>query len=73
MRVINFVAGFLLGAVAAAIAVLLTTPQSGSNLQANVRQRFDEMLEEGRKAASARRAELEERLASLKADTPPTA
>ena len=70
MRAINFVAGFLVGAALAAIAVLLTTPQSGSELQTEIRARFEGMLAEGRKAAAARRAELEERLASLKAGQP---
>jgi gas vesicle protein len=66
MRVMNFIAGFLGGAVISAIIVLLTTPRSGSEFQADVRAQFDGILEEGRKAASARRAELEARLAGLK-------
>lgn len=66
MRVMNFIAGFLGGVVLGAVLVLLTTPQSGSELQAEVRARFDRVLEEGRKAAAARRAELEERLTTLK-------
>jgi gas vesicle protein len=67
MRVINFVAGFLVGAAMGTIVVLLTTPQRGSELQTEVRARFEGILAEGRKAAAARRAELEERLASLRA------
>lgn len=67
MRVINFLLGFLIGALAAAIAVLLTTPQSGNALKGNVRSHIDRALDEGRKAADARRAELEARLASLRA------
>lgn len=67
MRVMNFIAGFLGGVVLGVILVLLTTPQSGSELQAEVRGRFDRIVEEGRKAAAARRAELEERLTNLKA------
>jgi gas vesicle protein len=67
MRVMNFIAGFLGGVVLGAIIVLLLTPQSGSELQAEVRARFDSIVEEGRKAAAARRAELEAKLASLKA------
>ncbi len=66
MRVMNFVAGFLGGVVLGAVAVLLTTPQSGTELQAGVRSRFDGILEEGRRAAAARRAELEARFATLK-------
>lgn len=66
MRVINFLSGFLLGAGLAAIAVLLTTPQSGSALQEDVRTRIDQALDDGRKAAEAHRTELEARLASLR-------
>lgn len=66
MRVINFVAGFLVGAAMAVIVVLLTAPQSGGDLQTRLRARFDEILAEGRRAAAERRAELEERLASLR-------
>jgi gas vesicle protein len=67
MRVMNFIAGFLGGVVIGMVVVLLTTPQSGTDLQAQVRTRFDGILSEGRKAAAMRRAELEARLASLKA------
>lgn len=67
MRVMNFVAGFLGGIVIGAAVVLLTTPQSGGDLQNDVRSRVDDILVEGRKAAAARRAELEARLASLRA------
>jgi gas vesicle protein len=66
MRMMNFVAGFLGGMVIGAAAVLLTTPQSGSDLQADVRTRFDNILVEGRKAATERRAELEQKLAGLR-------
>jgi gas vesicle protein len=66
MRVMNFIAGFLGGVIIGAAIVLLTTPQSGSDLQAGTRARFDDILAEGRRAAAARRAELEARFASLK-------
>jgi gas vesicle protein len=66
MRWLNFLAGFLGGVVMGAMVVLLTTPQSGSDLQNEVRSRFDDIMAEGRKAAAARRAELEARLASLR-------
>jgi gas vesicle protein len=65
MRVFNFIAGFLGGMVIGAVAVLLTTPQSGGDLQADIRSRIDGLMNEGREAANARRAELEARLASL--------
>ncbi|MBE7554755.1 MAG: YtxH domain-containing protein [Anaerolineales bacterium] len=48
-----------------AAIVLLITPQSGDELQAGIRGRLDGIMNEGRAAALARRAELEARLASL--------
>jgi gas vesicle protein len=65
MRVFNFVIGFFAGMIIGALVVLLTTPQSGDDLQAGIRSRFDGLVNEGRAAANARRAELEARLASL--------
>jgi gas vesicle protein len=66
MRVMNFVAGFLGGVVIGAAIVLLTTPQSGSDFQTGVKARFDGIVDEGRRAAAARRAELEARFATLR-------
>jgi gas vesicle protein len=65
MRVFNFVLGFFGGMIIGAAIVLLTTPQSGSELQMGIRSRLDSLMNEGRAAANARRAELEARLASL--------
>lgn len=62
----RFLAGFVIGMLIGVVAVLLTTPQSGSDLQDGVRSRFENILAEGRKAAEMRRAELEARLAELK-------
>jgi gas vesicle protein len=66
MRVINFSLGFLIGTVVGATIVLLTTPQSGSDLQSGMRNWYEGIVAEGRRAADARRAELEARLATLK-------
>lgn len=65
-RVINFMSGFVVGLIIGSVTVLLTTPQSGSSLQSEARSRWDNAVAEGKKAAAARRAELEARLASLK-------
>ena len=62
----RFLAGFVTGMLIGIVVVLLTTPQSGSDLQEGVRSRFENILAEGRKAAELRRAELEARLAELK-------
>ncbi len=66
MRAINFLLGFFIGTVVGVTVVLLTTPQSGEDLQNNVRSWYAGIVDEGRRAAAARRAELEARLATLK-------
>ncbi|MCB9076705.1 MAG: YtxH domain-containing protein [Anaerolineaceae bacterium] len=63
----RFVAGFLIGLVLGAVAVLLTTPRSGADLQSQAKVWVDDILNEGRKAAVQRRAELEARVADLQA------
>jgi len=63
----RFLTGFIIGVILGAAAVLLTTPQSGRDLQHGVRARIDEIMAEGRQAAASRRAELEARLAELRA------
>ena len=62
----RFLAGFLIGLALGFVVVVLTTPQSGQDLQQQARSRFEEVMTEGRKAAANRRAELETRLANLK-------
>lgn len=62
----RFIVGFLIGMVIGAAVILLTTPQSGKDLQQQARSRFDNVVSDGRKAAAQRRAELETRLADLK-------
>jgi gas vesicle protein len=62
----RFLVGFLIGMIIGVVAVLLTTPQSGKDLQDKTRTRFDDIMSEGRKAAAERRAELESRLTDLK-------
>ncbi|MCB0209854.1 MAG: YtxH domain-containing protein [Anaerolineae bacterium] len=63
----RFVAGFLTGLILGASAVLLTTPRSGADLQLQAKAWADDILNEGRKAAELRRAELEARVADLQA------
>lgn len=63
----RFLIGFIIGLILGAAVILLTTPQSGKELQQRVKDRFDYVLAEGRQAAEVRRVELENRLADLKA------
>lgn len=63
----RFLIGFIIGLILGAAVILLTTPQSGKELQQRVKDRFDYVLAEGRRAAEVRRVELENRLADLKA------
>ena len=71
-KVINFLAGLLAGAVVGAAAAILLAPYSGSELQEQVRARVQALIEEGRHAAAARRAEMEAQLEAFKRGTPVT-
>ncbi len=62
----RFLVGFAIGLLFGAAVTLLITPQSGQDLQQSAKNRLDDVLAEGRRAATARRAELENRLADLK-------
>jgi gas vesicle protein len=64
--VIDFLGGFLLGAAVAGAVGLLLAPQSGADLQRGLRERANLMVEEGRRAAADRRAELEAQFAQSK-------
>jgi gas vesicle protein len=66
MKVLRFLVGFAVGAVVAGVAVLLLTPQSGEDLQKELRARADHVVDEGRRAAAERRAELEAQFAQSK-------
>ncbi len=65
-RIMSFLAGTLCGAVVGSVAALLLAPASGKELQAQARERFDNLVEDARRAAEARRAQLEAQLNALK-------
>ncbi len=65
-KVFGFLAGAMCGAIVGAVAALLLTPQSGSALREQARQRYQEMLEEGRQAADQRRQEMLDEFEALK-------
>jgi len=64
-KILAFMAGAMCGAIVGAVAVLLLTPASGTEMREQARKRMDEMVEEGRKAAAERRAELEQQLRQM--------
>ncbi len=66
MRILAFIRGLAVGGLVGTIAGLLLAPESGQALQARIRERYDEVMEEGRRAAAERRAELEAQFADAK-------
>jgi gas vesicle protein len=70
-RLISFLVGVVIGGVVGAGAALLLAPVSGSELQSQMRERADYIQLEVRKAATEKRAELEQQLATLRAPTSP--
>ena len=64
--VIDFVGGLLLGAAIGGAVGLLLAPQSGSDLQKKIFERTQMVIEEGRRAAADRLAELEAQFAQSK-------
>jgi len=65
-KIINFLSGLLLGALTGGAVGLLTAPKTGAEMQIALRTYLGSVLEEGRRAAAERRAELEAQLAEAK-------
>ncbi len=70
---LSFLGGFVLGALVGAVAAALLAPQPGSELQMVLRQRLEQVAEEGRRAAAERRAELEAQFAHARQFQKPAA
>ena len=71
-KAISFLAGLLAGAVVGAAAAILLAPYSGPELQERARTRLEALIDEGKRAAAARRAELEAQLEAFKRGAPVT-
>lgn len=71
-KLVSFLAGLLAGAAAGAVTAILLAPYSGPELQKRLRTRAQGLIEEGKRAAAARRAELETQLEAFKRGTPVT-
>ena len=68
----SFLVGLFAGALVGGIAGILLAPYSGPELQVQVRSRLQGLIEEGKRAAAARRTELENQLEDFKRGTPVT-
>ncbi len=62
----KLIGGMILGALCGAVIVMMLAPQSGPQLQGTLRRRWDEIMDEGQRAAAERRAELEAEFAEVK-------
>ncbi len=62
--------GVLAGAAVGAAVATLLAPYSGREMQERIRVRFREVIEEGKRAAIARRAELQAQLEAFKRGAP---
>ncbi len=68
-KVLRILGGVLLGATAAIGLVLLFTPQSGAETRRMLEEWFEELMAEGRRAAEAKRLELQAQFETLKRPT----
>ncbi len=69
-RMMSFLAGAMCGALVGAVAALLLAPMSGRQLQTEARGQFDQVWSDARSAADARRTQLQNQLAALRAPHP---
>lgn len=65
-RSLLFVEGLVVGAALSAALVLLFVPQSGAQTRQIIRDRIQEVVDEGRQAAEERQLELTARFERLK-------
>ena len=70
-RVMSFLSGAVMGGLVGVTLALLFTPSSGETLQEQIRDRANRVQEEVKKAAAARREELEEQLNELRSPKRP--
>ena len=68
-KAILFASGIFAGMLVGGAAALLLAPESGESLRSKARECMESLLEEGKKAAVARRAELQQQLEGFKRGT----
>ena len=69
-RMIGFMIGIFVGALVGSTVSLLLAPESGAELRDRLRARGEGLLAEVREAADTRRAEMTDRLQTLRAPRP---
>jgi len=69
-KLIGFLAGLLCGALVGAVLGILLAPYGGEELRGRIRTWAQTLIEKGREAAAARRAELEAQLEAFKQGRP---
>ncbi len=65
-RVVNFLAGLLIGGLVGAVAALLFAPMSGDELRGEVQNRTDQVVTDIRTAMDEERKRLEAELEAMK-------
>ncbi len=65
-KLLSFLLGFLLGALVGVTIAMLLAPEAGEQTRQLMQTRMDQIIEEGKRAAAERRAELETQLEQLK-------
>lgn len=70
-RVMSFFSGAVMGGLVGATMALLFTPSSGNALRDQIRDRANRVQDEVKKAAAARREELEQQLNELRSPKRP--
>lgn len=71
-RFLSFLAGVFSGALVGATIAILLAPASGEDLRIQIQERATYIQDEVKKAATERRAELEEQLSTLKSPKQPS-
>lgn len=69
-KALSFMAGLMIGIVTGGSLALLLTPTPGPELQRRAQEYVQRLVEEGKAAAEARRAEMETQLEAFKQGKP---
>jgi gas vesicle protein len=68
-RFFSFLAGSLVGSILGVAAIVMLTPVSGKDVRDALRKELSTIIDEGKRAAKAKTAEMEKQLADLRGET----